>query len=146
MNSEASPTIWFSVDRSRYFLVLDTQHLVVGDYILTTWCGRQQTVDPTALAPYEITRDEAEAWLKAQLGDVLGELRNNLIDAVRSYFDSRKPSAHESPAELIEHAAAIETVANWVQHISPRAETRLRTNANAMRKRAAAKSTGAADE
>ena len=126
-----------SADRSRYFLFREIDDFAVGDYVLTTSTGRQQSVDPAALTPYEITRDEAEAWLKAQLGDVLGELRTNTITAARDYFARRSPSARETPAELVDHAAAIETVAGWLQQISPRGADRLRTKATALRTQAA---------
>ncbi len=128
--------IWLSDDQSRTFLIQDNVHLPIGEFAIRTATGRQQFVDPAALAPYEITRTEAEAWLKAQLGDVLGELRGNIIDAARAYVDRHKPSAHESPAELVEHAAAIETVADWMRHLSTRAETRLRAKATALREQA----------
>ncbi|MCB0126907.1 MAG: hypothetical protein KDE58_31825, partial [Caldilineaceae bacterium] len=104
---------------------------------LYTVDNQQIVANDTGLAPYEITSDEAEAWLKAQLGDVLGELRTNLIEGARDYFARRSPSAHESSAELVEHAAAIETVADWVQRLSPQGAARLRQSASSLRTRAA---------
>ena len=136
MNPNRSLALWLTQNQTEYYLIANPETLPAGNQVIFRSSGEHLTVQAEALAPYEITRAEAEAWLKAQLGDVLGELRGNIIDAARAYFDRRKPSAHESPAELVEHAAAIETVADWMRHLSTRAETRLRAKATALREQA----------
>ena len=139
MFSGQSSVVWFTKKKERFFLLPKDHYnadMAEGTLMLYTIDNRQLSVDPDALAPYEITLDEAKAALEAQLGDVLGQLRSNFINVVHTCLDSHKPSTHESPDELVEHADAIETVANWVQHFSTRAEQRLRTKAQAMRERA----------
>jgi hypothetical protein len=130
-------SIWFNQDRTQYYLITDIETLPSGDRTLVNATGAEHSVQAAALTPYEVTREEAQAWLKAQLGDVLGQLRSNIIHSAQEYFDARRPSAHESPAELLEHADAIETVAGWLQGISQRTEDRLRTKAEEMRAQAA---------
>lgn len=126
-------TIWFNRDRTKYYLITDIETLSSGSLTLINSSGDKRDVREDALVPYEVTREEARAWLESQLGDVLGQLRQNLIDSARNVFESRQPSAHETPTELLEHADAIDTVASWLQNVSGRAANRLRAKSGAMR-------------
>lgn len=69
-------------DRTRHFLVPEEADLPEGALPLRTPSGRERTVDPEAVAPYEVTEAEAKAWLKDQLADVLGEARSGVLGFV----------------------------------------------------------------
>jgi hypothetical protein len=73
-----APQIWSDVNKSRQFLIPETEQLPPGDFLLRTAAGREMRVDPAAVAKFEITAEEANAWLKDQLGDVLKNLRSGL--------------------------------------------------------------------
>ena len=137
IHGQNNESVWYTIDQRRFFLIPHVHNLPNGKLSLHTATGRSMQIDLDTVAPYEITRDEAEAWLTAQLGDVLGALRTNAIAGARGFFARRSPAAHETPPELVAHAAAIETVAGWLQPLSARGAARLRTTATALRTRAA---------
>ena len=68
--------------RTRHFLIPDNENLPSGDFILRTLTGRQQNVDPEALEPYEISQEQAKAWLKDQFGQVLQSAKGAVMDAL----------------------------------------------------------------
>jgi hypothetical protein len=78
----AKHTLWFDAARARRFLVPDEAELPPGDFAVRTSLGRERTVDETALAPFEVTAEEAKAWSKEQLGAVLGEVRGKAMGFV----------------------------------------------------------------
>ena len=75
-------TLWSHSDKTRQFLIPDTLQLPPGDYMLRTATEREQRVDPAALIPYEVSAEQAQAWAKAQLGEVTGRLGAGLREAL----------------------------------------------------------------
>ncbi|MEM6253798.1 MAG: hypothetical protein AAF821_12830 [Cyanobacteria bacterium P01_D01_bin.156] len=90
MRSNALKTVWSNSERSRYFLIPDECELPAGDFQLRTTTGRQQTVDEAALTEYEISREEAKAWLKEQFGQILGSAKTGILDGIKRW---RSPQA-----------------------------------------------------
>ncbi len=76
-------TLWSDLSRTRHFLVPDGEKLSSGNFILRTPTGQQLEVDPDALASYEVTREQAKAWLKEQFGQVLAEAKGTVMNALR---------------------------------------------------------------
>lgn len=74
--------LYTTPDRARHFLVPEAADLPEGDLALRTASGRERDVDPEAVAPYEVTEDEAKAWLKDQVSDLLGEARSGILGFV----------------------------------------------------------------
>lgn len=75
-------THWTTQDRARHFIVPDEAELAPGPFALRTAAGRERTVDESAVAPFEVTEEEARAWAKEQLGAVFGELRGQTLGFV----------------------------------------------------------------
>lgn len=71
-------TLWFTEDRSRFFLVPDGQAFSLGASIIKTLTDQRETVALESLAPFEITEDQARRWAKGQLGQTLDELKHGL--------------------------------------------------------------------
>lgn len=69
---EDRKTLWFGAGRSRNFLVPDGLSLPSGDYELKTSIGRRMAVEESAVAPFEVSREEAAAWSRRQLQSLLG--------------------------------------------------------------------------
>ena len=67
-------TLWSNVEKTRQFLIADIYQLPPGDFLLSTATGREWRVDPVALAKFEISDEEAKAWLKEQLRCVMKKL------------------------------------------------------------------------
>jgi len=64
-------TLWSDAARSRFFLVPDEKKLPPGDLILRTITGRVQRVDAIAVAPFEVTEEQAKEWVKGEFGKIL---------------------------------------------------------------------------
>ena len=73
-------TLWSTPDHVRHFLLSDDADLPTGDFVLRTVVGRQKEVSEDAVLSYEVSEEEAKAWLKEQLGEVLGEAKTRLVD------------------------------------------------------------------
>jgi hypothetical protein len=71
-------TLWVSADRSRHFLVAEGHLFPDGSLEIGDLAGRRAHVSPAALAPYEITEEQARRWAKDQLGQTLDELKDGL--------------------------------------------------------------------
>ncbi|HEX8359924.1 MAG TPA: hypothetical protein VF613_07450 [Longimicrobium sp.] len=75
-------TLWFDPPRTRRFIIPDDAELPPGELLLRTSLGRERAVEESALAPFEVTAEEAQAWAKEQLGGVLGEVRGKALGFV----------------------------------------------------------------
>ncbi|MCW5785581.1 MAG: hypothetical protein KIT39_19920 [Nitrospirales bacterium] len=64
--------------------------------MLRTLTGQQQEVDPEAVAPFEVSHDEAKEWVKSELGGVLGELKGGLAGALKNW--AKKPEGVKAPS------------------------------------------------
>ena len=96
MNTKISPTLWSDVERSRFFLIPGDRQIPPGDFPLRTITGRQMEVEPNALAPFEISREEAKTWLNSQFGQVLEEAKGKLTNYLRNLGKSASKSQPES--------------------------------------------------
>jgi hypothetical protein len=85
--------LWFSLDRSRRFLVPEQVSLAKGGYPIRDPAGHQRTVDPVQLGAFEVSAAATDAWAKAELGRVLGSLGGNL----RRSFASVPPPTDAPP-------------------------------------------------
>jgi hypothetical protein len=76
--------LYTTPDRTRYFLVPDDVDLPPGDLTIRTCVGRERpgqerSVDAAAAASYEVSEDEARAWARDELEDVLGDVRERVL-------------------------------------------------------------------
>lgn len=76
-------TLWSDLPRTRHFLIPDGQELPPGDFVLHTVTGRQQQVEAEAMAPFEVTQEEAKAWLKGQFGQIIDKAKGAVLEALR---------------------------------------------------------------
>ncbi|MGH6891166.1 MAG: hypothetical protein ACREEP_02790, partial [Dongiaceae bacterium] len=90
-------TLWTDVDKTQRFLIPDSCQLPPGDFLLRTATGRERRFDPDALTDFEVTDEEAKAWLKEQLGQVTKKLGAGLRDALLG--PARQGSARDEPKE-----------------------------------------------
>lgn len=77
-------TLYTTPDRTRYFLVPDDAALPSGDLRVRTFVGtqkpgRERLVDEATIVSFEVGEDEARAWVKEELGDVLGDVRERVL-------------------------------------------------------------------
>ena len=91
-----STTLWSNHDRSRFFLIPDDRSLPNGPFELKTITGRQQFVDETTVLTFELSRDDAKAWLNNQLSQVLATANKTIINAIHRWRSPSSPPANHS--------------------------------------------------
>jgi hypothetical protein len=104
--------LWSNQDRTRFFLILDDQLLPSGDFLLRTLTGREQCVDEAALAPYEVSEEQAKEWLKGEFGKMLDSARgavNRFVEKLRA-----GPGKPDRIADLRELLDRIETILDLI--------------------------------
>ena len=74
MNSEKIASLWLNSACTRYFLIPKNQDIPSGDFILFNFTGEKKTVAPTALASFEITEEEAMAYLETELNQLIEQI------------------------------------------------------------------------
>ena len=96
MNTKISLTLWSDIERSRFFLISGDCKIPPGDFPLRTITGRQMEVEPNALAPFEISREEAKTWLNSQFDRVLEEAKGKLTNYLSNLGQSATQSQPDS--------------------------------------------------
>jgi hypothetical protein len=101
-------TLWSNSVRSRFFLIPDDNSLPPGDFVLRTITGREQRVASAALAPFEVSEEQAKEWLKDEFGKILDNARggvNRFLEKLRS--GPGKPDRISDLRELLDRIEAI---------------------------------------
>ena len=96
MNTKIAPTLWSDMERSRFFLIPQDHQISPGEFSLRTITGRQIKVEPNALAPFEISREEAKIWLNSQFGQIVEEAKGKITNYLRNVGKSPPRSQPES--------------------------------------------------
>ncbi len=81
---------------------------MAGSLVLRTLTGREQRVDPTALAPYEVNEEQAKEWLKGEFSKILDNARgavNRFVERLRG--GPGKADRVTDLRELLDRADAI---------------------------------------
>lgn len=87
--------LWIDKHENRKFVIPYDFTLCAGSLRLTATDGREINVDPESVAAFEVSEEEAKAWLKEQLGDVAKQLKAGLRDAL---FGSKSATAEPTVA------------------------------------------------
>lgn len=77
-------TLYTTPDRTRYFLIPDDADVPEGALTIRSFVGRERpgrvrSADEAAAVAYEVSEDEARSWVKEELGDVLGDVRERVL-------------------------------------------------------------------
>jgi hypothetical protein len=108
MTTNFALTLWANHERSRFFLVPDHYVISLGDLVLRTITGREQRVDPTAAAPFEVSEEQAKEWVKDEFGQILDNARgavNRFLEQLRS--GPEKPDRIADLRELLDRVEAL---------------------------------------
>ncbi len=99
MNSEEKHSLWLDYTRTRYFLIPDNQNIPTGDFILFNLTGKKKTVALTAIASFEITEEQAMAYLETELNQLIEQIKisedvqkelPNMLEEIFSYSNIEK--------------------------------------------------------
>jgi len=78
-------TLWSDENNTRQFIIPDKLHPSNGYYVIRTATDKIQQVIIEDIKEFEVTKEEANAWLKGQFKSVMGQLKAGLK---KSFFNS----------------------------------------------------------
>lgn len=97
-----SLSLWSTAEAPRkYFLLSDREKLPPGPLAIFDLFNQCISVEPTSIASFEVTEDQAREWAQGELGRALGEIRGALDEKFtewRQRLDAfnRSPAAEDS--------------------------------------------------
>jgi hypothetical protein len=130
--------LWTSSDPERLFLIPEHAILPGGDLQVRTALGQTRRINAAAASRYEVSRDQADAWLQAQASEVLGRARDAILSAVTAASQERVqgplPPGTGEPATQREHAENwLEIAANLAERYGEPSDDRSRAAARGVR-------------
>lgn len=128
-------TLWSDEAKTRQFLIPDTTRLPPGDFTLRTATGRRVAVDPEAVRAFEVTPEQARAWLKDQFAGLAKDVRSAFGEAWRRWRGSASPH-EEAKAGADSSRAAAGGLPGAIELLAALTETsphRLRDDPSALR-------------
>ncbi|HEX9936210.1 MAG TPA: hypothetical protein VGB15_03785 [Longimicrobium sp.] len=90
-------TLWRDEARRRFYLVPDGVELAAGVLVLRSGASRRISVDEAAAAPYEVSKDEARAFLDAKLDGFVGGVKRSVEDTLAKLGIPPAPAASPPP-------------------------------------------------
>ena len=87
--------VWYDTDRKNFFAIPDDVELPEGGYLIRSLTAASREVDPDAVEPYQISREEATERLGAGIDDAWG----SLVGAVDSLFSKARPADEDAEEE-----------------------------------------------
>lgn len=73
-------TVWFDTDRTRYFAIPDDIEVTPGGLFLRSSRGGHKTVDPDAVATFEVGKEEAVAMMKEELEQTARRVKSSVSE------------------------------------------------------------------
>lgn len=92
--ASTSRTLWTDDASNRFYLVPDAVELPPGPLRLRAGASRHRDVDPATVAPYEVSREEARAFLDARFGAYVADVKGSVRGLVERF---RRPTAPPGP-------------------------------------------------
>lgn len=93
--------LWSNSERNRHFIVPGDAGLDDGQFEIRTVFGESKLVDESAIEPFEVSREDAKSWIKAELNGVLDEAKASIVEGIVGAAQSHKVRAgkHSSAAQ-----------------------------------------------
>ena len=80
-----SLSLWLGSEGTKFFLVPDNFILPSGSFPITNRDGTSKSVDLSSVKVFEVSEDEALRWARGELGETLGELRQNIDEKLAEW-------------------------------------------------------------
>jgi hypothetical protein len=90
-------TLWRDEARRRFYLIPDGVELAAGVLVLRSGASRRISVDEAAAEPYEVSKDEARAFLDAKLDGFVGGVKRSVEDTLAKLGIPPAPAASPHP-------------------------------------------------
>lgn len=79
MEQPSKPTVWHDANRTRHFLIPNGLDLSPGELRLRNLLGAEREVAEKEVLEFEVSKEEADAFVRAQLGEVFGEAKERFL-------------------------------------------------------------------
>jgi len=89
--------LWSNAERNRHFIVPGGNDLRDGNFEIKTVFGESKHISEESILRFEVTREEAKAWIKDEL--------NGVFDEVKASFIGKIATASKSSGETSDHQA-----------------------------------------
>jgi len=116
--------IWKDNTTAKHYLIPESAILVAGPLKLTTPNGKSRYVEPDAVQPFEISKENAREWLLQQTGDVLEKARHSITATIEEKLQKmREDMAEQAYAQAqTQTAQASEHAEEWKDFLQQLAE------------------------
>jgi hypothetical protein len=94
-------TLWRDEAGGRHYLVPSDAALPPGPLLLRAGAAGQMEVDPAAVAPYQVTKDEARAFLDARVDAWAAQTKQELSDAFSGLGGPDAPAPDAASADPV---------------------------------------------
>lgn len=103
MKIQSKSILWSNPVRASHYIVPLDRRLKSGEFEVRTVFGESQYVNEDQINTFEVTREEAKAWIKDELNGVVGEMK--------AAFANKISAAFERPSEFGERQTQDRTTA-----------------------------------
>lgn len=110
-------TLWLDETQTRFFLVPDDTELAAGGFAIRNLVNLRKSVDPAALLPFEISREQADQRIRGQVAQFADAIKGALaglftrpqepLPAKDTTTPSPAPPFAGNAAERIRHGASL---------------------------------------
>ncbi len=100
-NTEDKGSLWIDATQTRYFLISNRQELSDGNFPLHNLDGEQKEVAIAKIASYEITQEQATAYLESQINQAIDQAKDALFNQI-SFFIGKTPETPQQTPTLSE--------------------------------------------
>jgi hypothetical protein len=99
-------TLYLTPDNTRYFLIPDGEALPAGDFAIRTFAGDTQSVDPAALAAFEIAERQAKQYVHTDMSQTLEQVKSAVsgflaMASLEAQKHKAAPAASAQPAQPV---------------------------------------------
>jgi hypothetical protein len=81
--SRTQHTLWLNAAQTRFFLIPANVHLLAGDFLLRSLGGKEQRVNEATLAPFEVSEEQLQTQIQAELRQSLSGADSDLAGFLR---------------------------------------------------------------
>ena len=107
---EQNPFLWTDAQQKRYFLIPEYALWPKGSFILRTFTGQEQSIDPAGLSNFEMTPQQAQQYVQAQMNQALEQTKSAFANLWGIAAQQAVPKQLSSPPlnELLEKPEVLE--------------------------------------
>ncbi|GEM_PF-1071895 len=105
-NPEDQCSLWIDASQTRYFLIPNCKKIPCGDFPICNLEGEQKEVAIAKIASYEITQEQATAYLESQINQAIDQAKDALFNQI-NFSIGQSPETPRQTTTLSELMAVL---------------------------------------